>query len=115
MPRAARARAGRLRAGWEARSRVWRVQGVVWRARWRSGGSGSRWWPGWLWCGHACRVFDAWSAGSATASAGRVRGLEQGGRVGEHLGSKGQLQDMLGNLFAAGLDKVDMVVAISMP
>ena len=26
-----------------ARSRVWRVQGVVWRARWRSGGSGSRW------------------------------------------------------------------------
>ena len=56
-----------------------------------------------LWCGHACRVFDAWSAGSATASAGRVRGLEQGGRLGVPQGGKWQLQDMLVAGFGAGL------------
>ena len=37
------------------------------------------------------------------------------GRVGEHLGSKGKLQDVLARGFGAGLEQVSMGVAISMP
>ena len=80
--------------------------GVLWRSGSGRARAGR---PGWLRCGHACRVFDAWSAGSATASAGRVRGQVQGGRVGVLLGSKGKLQDkvvqgllLVGNMRAWG-------------
>ena len=58
--------------------------------------------PGWLRCGHACKVFGSMSGGGATANAGRGRGQELWCRVGEHLGSKGQLQDVVVGCFAAG-------------
>ena len=64
---------------------------------------------GWLRCGSARQVLDMVLAGKAPASAGRVRGQELSGRVGEHLGSKGKLQDKVALRFAAGWDKVGMV------
>ena len=57
----------------------------------------------------ARRVFDTWSAGSATASAGRVRGPGARGWHGELLGDSGKLQDKVALRFAAGWDKVGMV------
>ena len=77
--------------------------GVAWACRGRSGAS----WagvcrPGWLRHGHARKVLDRVPAGRAPPIAGKVRGLEQGARVGEHLGSKGQLQDVVVGCFAAG-------------
>ena len=47
-------------------------------------------------------MFDAGLAGRAPAMAGRVRGLEQGGRLGVPQGGKWQLQDMLVAGFGAG-------------
>ena len=67
-----------------------------WRAIWRSGPARAH--AGLamvaaVWC--ARQLFDAWSASRATASAGRMRGQEQGGRVGEVLGDTCELQDMV--------------------
>ena len=50
----------------------------------------------------ACNVFDRVSAGSAPAISGKRDGQALRGRVGEHLGSKGQLQDVVVGCFAAG-------------
>ena len=75
MPRAARGRAGVAKCGLGRHGAV--SGGCKGWCGVRAGGRAARaraGRPGWLWCGHACRVFDAWSAGSATASAGRVRG-----------------------------------------
>ena len=88
------------------------VQGIVWACFWRSGSCWSgvcR--PGRLRCGHARKVLDRVLAGRAPANAGRGRGQEQGARVGEHLGIKGQLQDLVVQWLAAGLDKMGMVGA----
>ena len=105
----ARSAAGRAR---EARARClggargWRAgDGCVGVARARA----CR--PWWSWHGHARQVLDRLPAGRAPANAGRGRGLEQGARVGEYLGSKGQLQDEVGCCFAAGLGQVGMGVA----
>ena len=68
-------------------------------------------------CGavRARRVFDTRSAGRAPPIAGRGGGPGARGRVGEHQGGRGQLQDKVGCCFAAGLEQDGMVVAISMP
>ena len=55
--------------------------------------------PGWLRCGHARKVLDRLLAGKTPANVGRGRGQELRGRVGEHLGSKGKLQDVLSHGF----------------
>ena len=112
MPRAARARAGKATCGREtARGRVWGVVG--WRGRVLVVGrvSGGCVPAGVAPVRHACKVLDAWSADRATASAGRVRGQVQGGRVGEHQGGSWQLQDMVVAGFGAGLEQDGMGVA----
>ena len=68
------------------------------------GGVGACWWsgapragagrPGWLWCGHACGVFDSGSAGRAPANAGRGGGPGAWGWHGEVQGDRGCLLDM---------------------
>ena len=86
--------------------------GACWGGRAAREGAG---WPGWLRCNGARQVLDSVSAGSAPLNAGRGRGQELRGRVGEHLGSKGKLQDVLARGFGVGLEQVSMGVAISMP
>ena len=64
--------------------------------------SGRCWSAGVIRCGHARKVLDTVLTGRAPANAGRGRGQELSGRVGEHLGSKGKLQDVVICCFAAG-------------
>ena len=103
MPRVARARVGRRRAGPEWHGAVSGVQGIVWACGWRSGasreGAGR---PGWWWCRHARKLLDSRSAGRAPPIAGKVRGPGARGWHGEHQGGEGQLQDVVVGCFAAG-------------
>ena len=63
----------------------------------------------------ARQVLDNVSACSAPTIADRVRGQEQGVRVGEVLGDTCELQDMLFHGLLALGKKGEHVVAISMP
>ena len=56
----------------------------------------------------ACQVLDALLASRAPAFAGKVRGQEQGGQVGEGLGDMCELQDLMLHGFMALGNKVGM-------
>ena len=96
MPRVARVRAGAVSCGArEARARRQGCQGVAWA---RAGGRAR--------LGQACagrggrgkvrpQGVRRLVGRQSTGECGQGRGQEQGARVGEHLGSKGQLQDVV--------------------
>ena len=85
------------------------VQGIMWACCWRSGatreGAGR---PAWCRACGAQQLLDRMSAGSAPTIAGKVRGQEQGVRVGEGLGDTCKLQDMRLHGFMALGHKVGM-------
>ena len=120
VARACRGRHGDVRerrlAGQGSNGRGARGSREVWACRCRSGASREgvcR--PGWSLCAHARKLFDSRAHDMFPKNAARGGGPGARGRVGEHLGSKGKLQDVLARGFGAGLEQVSMGVAISMP